>query len=150
MDPETAAIAHKEFNQAQTELDRNNVLAALACLERALSIWDDPLWHSRFGFCIAKERGQTTRALELCQSAIEHDPGTPLHYLYLGKVYLLTGKTAEAIQALRQGLLLGPEPEIESILNSIGTRKPPVIPFLSRNNPLNKYLGIILARLGRR
>jgi tetratricopeptide (TPR) repeat protein len=81
MDPETGATAQKEFNLAQHELDLGNVLAALACLERALSIWDDPHWHSRFGYCLAKQRGQVTRALELCSSSIEHDPGNPLHYL---------------------------------------------------------------------
>lgn len=148
MDPQTGAIAQMEFERAQQELDRNNVLAALACLERALAIWNDPLWHSRFGFCIAKERGHLTRAFELCHTAIAHDPGNPLHYLYLGKTYLVAGNTYEALQAFRQGMTLGGSPEIERVLASIGTRKAPVIPFLSRDNLLNKYLGIILGRLG--
>jgi tetratricopeptide (TPR) repeat protein len=150
MDPKTGAIAQKEFDRAQQELDLNNVLAALACLERALSIWDDPLWHSRLGFCIAKERGQLTRAFELCHAAIEHDSGNPLHYLYLGKVHLVAGNTFEALQTFRQGMTRGGNPEIERELDVIGTRKAPVITFLSRDNLLNKYLGIILCRLGRR
>ncbi len=150
MDPETGAIAQKEFDRAQLELDQNNVLAALACLERALSIWDDPLWHSRLGFCIAKQRGQITQALKLCHTAIEHDPENSLHYLYLGKVYLVAGNTNEALQAFRQGKILGGGTELELMLNAIGTRKPPVISFLSRNNLLNKYLGIILGRFGLR
>ncbi len=150
MDPETGAIAQKEFDRAQQELDRNNVLAALACLERALSIWDDPLWHSRLGFCIAKQRGHLTRAFELCRTAIEHDPDNPLHHLYLGKVYLVAGNTYEALQAFRQGMVLGGSPELERMLDAIGTRKSPVIPFLSRDALLNKYLGIILGRFGLR
>lgn len=150
MDPETGAIAQQEFDQAQQELDRNNVLAALASLERALSIWDDPLWHSRLGYCIAKERGQLTRSFELCRSAIEHDPDNPLHYLYLGKVYLVAGNTYEALQAFRHGMTLGDKSELEEALNSCGTRKDPVISFLSRKNLLNKYLGIIFGRLGLR
>ncbi|MDD2308986.1 MAG: tetratricopeptide repeat protein [Desulfuromonadaceae bacterium] len=150
MDPETGVIAQKEFDRAQHELDLGNVLAALASLERALSIWDDPLWHSRFGFCLAKQRGQVTRALELCSSAIEHDPGNPLHYLYLGKVYLVAGNTYEALQAFRQGMAFGGSPELEQVLNAIGVRKSPVIPFLSRDNQLNKVLGIIFGRLGLR
>lgn len=150
MDPETGAIAQKEFNRAQQELDQNNILAALACLERALSIWDDPLWHSRLGFCIAKQRGQLTRAFELCRGAIEHDPGNPLHYLYLGKVHLVSGNTYEALQAFRQGMECGGNPELVRMLETIGTRKPPVISFLSRDNLLNKILGIILARFGLR
>ena len=150
MDPETGVIAQKEFDRAQQELDRNNVLAALACLERALGIWNDPLWHSRLGFCIAKERGQITRAFELCHTSIEHDPDNPLHYLYLGKIYLVAGNTYDALQAFRQGMTLGGHPEIERVLDAIGTRKFPVISFLSRENLLNRSLGIILGRLGLR
>ena len=150
MDPQTAAIAHKEFDQAQRELDRNNVLAALACLERALSIWDNPLWHARLGFCIAKERGQITRGFELCRVAIAHDPGNPLHYLYLGKVYLVAGNTYDALLTFREGLTHGHLPELQQLLDSIGTRKAPVLSFLSRDNLLNKYLGILFKRLGLR
>jgi tetratricopeptide (TPR) repeat protein len=150
MDPESGAIAHKEFERAQHELDRNNVLAALASLERALEIWNDPQWHSRLGYCIAKERGHITRAFELCRASIAHDPGNPLHYFYLGKVYLIAGNTFEALQAFRHGTSLGHSPELDNALSSIGTRRPPVVPFLSRNNLLNKYLGIVLTRLGLR
>jgi tetratricopeptide (TPR) repeat protein len=150
MDPETGAMAQKKFDRAQQELDRNNVLAALACLEQALSIWNDPVWHSRLGFCIAKQRGQLTKGFELCRSAIDHDPGNPLHYLYLGKVYLIAGKTYEALQAFRQGMIHGDSPELERMLDTIGTRKSPVISFLSRDNLLNKCMGIILARFGLR
>jgi tetratricopeptide (TPR) repeat protein len=150
MDPETGGIAQKEFDRAQRELDIGNVLAALACLERALSIWDDPLWHSRFGYCLAKQRGQVTRGLELCSSAIEHDPENPLHYLYLGKVYLVAGNTYEALQTFRQGMTFGGSPELERVLSDIGVRKSPAISFLPRNNLLNKVLGIILGRLGLR
>jgi len=148
MDPDSGAKAQKEFERARQELDRNNVLAALACLERALAIWDDPHWHSRLAYCIAKERGHLTRALELCHGAISHEPDDPSHYLYLGKVHLVAGNMLEALQSFRHGRTVGACPEIDTILASIGTRKPPVIAFLSRDNPLNKYLGIILTRLG--
>jgi predicted Zn-dependent protease len=147
MDDQTGAPARKEFEQAQMELGRGNVLSALACLERALAICDDPLWYSRLGFCIAKERGHRTRAFELCRSAIAHDPGNPVHYLYLGKVYLIAGNQYEALHVLRQGMALGGLPEIEELLAAIGTRKSPVITALSRDHLLNKYLGIIMARL---
>jgi len=150
MDPQSAVIAQREFEQGQRELDRDNVLAAMGCLERALAIWDDPLWHSRLGFCVAKERGHLTRAFELCRSAIEHNPRNPVHYLYLGKVHLIAGKQYEVLQTLRQGMTLGGLPEIERMLAAIGTRRPPVIPALSRDSLLNKYLGFILGRLGLR
>jgi tetratricopeptide (TPR) repeat protein len=150
MDPQSGILAQKEFEQAQLELDRGNILAALACLERALAIWDDPLWHSRLGFCIAKERGHLTRAFELCRSSIEHDPKNPIHYLYLGKVHQIAANQFDALQALRQGMTLGGTPEMQQVLETMGVRKPPAIPVLSRRNPLNKYLGKILVRMGLR
>ena len=150
MDPQTGALAQKEFEQAQQELDRDNVVAALGFLERALATWDDPRWHSRLGYCVAKERGHLTQAFELCRSSIEQDPKNPIQYLYLGKVHLIEGKQYEALQALRQGMALGSLPAIEQSLAAIGTRKPPVIASLSRDNRLNKYLGMIMSRLGLR
>ncbi|HEX9078166.1 MAG TPA: hypothetical protein VF795_01180 [Desulfuromonadaceae bacterium] len=150
MDPQSAALAERNFRRAQKELDEGHVLAALACLETALEIWDDPRWYSRLGFCVAKERGQVMRGLELCLTAIAHEPDNPDHFLYLCKVHRLAGRTEEALQALRQGMALGGTPEIEQLLEIMGTRKPPVLPFLTRDNPLNKYLGLVLARLGLR
>jgi Tfp pilus assembly protein PilF len=150
MDPQTAAIAQKEFDRAKQELEQGNILTALASLEKALSIWDDPYWYSRLGFCVAKERGHLTQAFKLCQTSIEHDPDNPLHLLFLGKVHLVAGDTFQALQTFRQGMALGGSPEIERMLMKLGTRKSPVIPFLSRNNLLNKYLGKILGRMGMR
>lgn len=150
MDPQSGARAEKDFNLALKELEAGNVLAALACLERALATWDYPGWYSYLGFCVAKERGHVTRGVELCRAAIAHEADNPAHYLYLGKIYLLTGDKTQGLEALRQGMAAGHNNEIAQLLATIGTRKPPVIPFLSRDNPLNKYLGIFLARLGLR
>jgi len=147
MDPLSAALAQRDFEKAEAELSRGNVLAALACLEAALKIWNNPYWHSRLGYCIAKERGHLTRAFELCRSSMEHDPGNPEHYYYLSKVHQIAADNYQAIQTLREGMLHGGSPDIEKSLQTLGTRKPPVLPFLSRSNSLNKYLGIIFARL---
>lgn len=150
MNPQPSDSARKEFDRAEQELGRGNVLAALACLEKGLAICDDPHWHSRFGFCIAKERGHLTRGLALCRAAIEHEPDNPLHYLYLGKTHLVAGDTLQALQVFRHGMARGGSPELEQLLLTLGSRKPPPLPFLSRDHPLNKYLGIALARLGLR
>ena len=148
MQPEVIASAEKEFLRARKELDQGNVLAALAYLERGLKIYDDPRWHSCLGFCIAKERGHVTRGLELCRLSLERDPENGVHYLYLGRIHLVAGNKVEALKVLRQGMQIDDCPEIEQLLAAIGTRKPPVIAALSRDNLLNKWLGFILNRLG--
>jgi tetratricopeptide (TPR) repeat protein len=150
MDTEMPAIAQIKYDQAQEELGKNNVLAALVCMEIATHCWNNPLWYSCLGYCIANQRGNLTRAFELCRTAIEHDRGNPLHYLYLGKVYLHAGEKDKALQAFQQGMNLGGTLELERILESFGVRKSPVIPFLSRDNLLNKFLGILLYRFNLR
>jgi predicted Zn-dependent protease len=147
---ESVAIAEKEFLRARKELDEGNVLAALACLERGLKISDDPRWHSCLGFCIAKERGHVTRGLELCRSALELEPDNAVHFLFLGKVYLVAGNKVDALKVLRQGMQKEASAEIEQLLAAIGNRKQPVISALSRDNLLNKWLGYFLNRLGLR
>ncbi len=150
MDTERPSIAQIKFDQAQEELGRNDVLAALVSMEIATRCWDNPPWYSCLGYCIASQRGHLTRAIELCRSAIEHDPENQIHYLYLGKVYLIAGEKGEALKAFKQCMNLGGSLELEQILESFGVRKSPVISFLSRENLLNKFLGILLYRFNLR
>ena len=56
----------------------------------------------------------------------------------------------DAIKILREGLKHEKNQQIIDELDSLGTRKPPVLFFLRRSNPLNKYLGILLRKLGLR
>lgn len=151
MDSSSHASAEKDSTRALKELAEGHVLAALAYLEKSLQAEDNPSLHSCLGFCIAKERGHITKGLELCHAAIEHEPENSIHYFYLAKVYLHAGSKEDALKTLRQAMAQGGSPaEILQMLEELGTRNPPPLRFLSRDNPLNKYLGIILARLGLR
>lgn len=150
MEPSSGAVADREFQRALKELEQDNVLAALACLEKALQIWDDPTWYSRLGFCMAKERGHVTKGVELCKTAIAHEPDNPDHYLYLGKLYMMAGRKEEGLDIFRQGMSHGGSIQLTVELEKHGPRKKPIFPFLHRDNLLNKYLGIILGRLGLR
>jgi len=139
-----------EFERARRALSMENTVAALACLERALGLEDNPCWYSSLGYCVAKERGQVTKGVELCMSSLELEPDNPDHYLNLGKVYLISGNKAGAIRTFREGMVRGGSEEIMAKLKEFGARKPPVIPFLERTNPLNRYLGLFLNRIGLR
>lgn len=145
-----ARKAHQEHQRALLELETGNVLSALARVEAALKLLDNPEWHPLLGLCIAKERGHVTRGLELCQTAIARQPEHAEHYYYLARVLLVAQRKPEAIQALRQGLSHGDCLPIKRLLNELGVRKPPVLPWLHRDSPLNKWLGIVLNRIGLR
>jgi len=83
----------------------------------------------------------------LCKDAIEREPDNSVHYLNLGRIYLLTHKKQEAITVFREGLTHETNEQIINELNNIVPRKSPLIPFLHRDNPINKYLGIFLGKL---
>ncbi len=139
--------ARELFDKGKEALDEGNILSALTYLEKASKIEDDPSIDSSLAFCIAKERGHFQRAISLCAGAIEADPQSSSHYLNLGRIYLLEKKKKEAIDIFREGLHYEENREIINELCRLGTRRPSVIPFLKRNNVVNKYLGIILSRL---
>lgn len=115
---------------------------------------DDPMLNSYYGYLIA-EKGLIDEALRHCKKAIKKASRTvgsevilSTLYLHLGKVQLLKGDKRAAIKSFRVGL--GYDPSDKAIieqLNLLGVRSAPVIPFLSRDHFLNKYLGILRARL---
>lgn len=150
MDPCPQHEATREFERARECLASDNALAAMSHLEKALKVHDNPEWHSFLGYCIARERGQYRKGIELCQSSIRADIANPLHYLNFAKIHLLSNNKTEAVAVLREGLAQGGNEEIEVMLKEIGARKPPVLSFLDRDNPINKYLGLLLNRLGLR
>lgn len=150
MEPKSGSAGTLEFERARRALTMENTVAALACLERALGLEDNPRWYSFLGYCVAKERGQVTKGVELCMTSLELEPGNPDHYLNLGKVYLVSNNKEGAIRAFREGMVKGGSREIVEKLKEFGARKPPVIPFLERANPLNRYLGLFLKRIGLR
>jgi tetratricopeptide (TPR) repeat protein len=131
-------------------ISQGEIISALSYFERALRIEESPVASSYFAFCIARERGQLSRAISLCTEAMRQEPQNPVHYLNLGRIYFLAGMKLDAIKILREGLKHEKNQQIIDELNSLGTRKPPVLFFLKRSNPLNKYLGILLKKLGLR
>ena len=142
--PIGAAAAEKEFALALTALASDDTLTALYYVERALKLHDHPGWYSSLGLCIAKERGQQRRGLELCQESLTAEPDNPDHFLNLGRIYLLMGDKTAALQVLREGMARGGSAQLALVLNSLGERKPPVISLLPRHHSLNRWLGLLL------
>lgn len=129
-------------------LDNDHIHLALVCFERAMEIDRRPIACSSLGLCLAAARGEFDRGVDLCREALGKEPAKTVHYRNLGRVLLLAGRKDEAILVFRQGLRLGRDEGIIRELHSLGTRIPPVFRSLERNHPLNKWLGIILGRLG--
>ena len=142
--------AEELFKKGVEALASGKRLSALASFEKALELEDNPAFYSYFALCIAKERGQVRKAIKLCEEALKKDGENTAHYLNLGKILLHAGNQDDAIMVFRGGLKYGTNPLIIDELNKLVTRKRPVISFLDRDNPFNKYLGIIFNKLGLR
>jgi len=93
-------------------LGRGDTLSALGFFEKALDEGQNPTARSYFAFCIAKDRGLTKRGIAWCEENLRLEPENPVHYLNLGRIYLLMKKREEAIRSFRDGLKLGPSDEI--------------------------------------
>jgi tetratricopeptide (TPR) repeat protein len=135
------------FERGVQLLRESDSLGALACFEKAYLHEQSPRIRSYLGYCIAAQRGQIGEALRLCMSAIEAEPGNPEHYLNLGRVHLRAKRRDEALETLRKGLSAGDNADIKALLEDLGTRKRPLLPFLPRHHFLNKYAGLILRLL---
>jgi tetratricopeptide (TPR) repeat protein len=139
--------AEKLFSRGLDALDQGNTVSALSFFEKASQMEDNPRYRSYLAYCVAKERGQHKLSVSLCEEAIAQEPAHAGHYLNLGRIYLISGKRAEALKAFREGMSHEADPRIIAELDRMGSRKSPPISFLNRNNPLNKYLGIVLRKV---
>lgn len=143
-------------NYAAEELCRQGVDAlmngdgnrALAFFEQAVAISRAPLYCTNLAYCLAKERGDFRQAISLCREAIKDEPKNSIHFLALGRIHLLAGQKKEAIRIFSMGLRHEKNNEIMDELNRMGCRKAPAFPFLDRENPLNRYLGKLLTKIG--
>jgi tetratricopeptide (TPR) repeat protein len=146
MDP-SREEAEKMFARGRDALAAGEIPSALALLERALKLSDNRSWYSYLGYCMAKERGQVKKGIELCGLSLELEPEQADHYLHLAKIHLLAGNKKETLRVLREGMAQGENQSLIALLDVIGTRNAPVLSFLARSNPVNRLLGIFLERL---
>lgn len=100
------------------------------------------IYYSYAGFGAAKFDRNIKEGLSLCRHAIKLDPLEPDNYLNLARVEMLRRNRRSAVRALHKGLRVAPNhPRLSVYSREIGFRRRPVIPFLSRDNRINIWLG---------
>lgn len=130
--------------------EKGYIHSAQVFLGQVVEERNSPELQSYLAYCQAKGQGQMDAAAKICREAIQRDPNNPTHYLILGRILLLSGDKARAIDAFRQGLKSGSDDRIVIEISKLGLRRPPVIRSLQRNHPLNRWLGKLLGRIGLR
>jgi tetratricopeptide (TPR) repeat protein len=102
----------------------------------------DMRYLSYYGLSLARAGLSTQIALQACRSAASRQHHDPVLLLNLGRVYLLTGRLSPALEAFERGLAICPDHKI--LLrerDQVDRRRRPAIPFLGRNNVLNRWIG---------
>lgn len=139
-------------------IERKNMDEALLCTREVRFLHpSDPYLMCLDGYLTALVEKRYRDGINLCNEAIAlYNKRTcigkefflPFFYLYLGRTYLLTGNKRLAVDSFFRILGIDSEnKEALKELSGLGIRRSPTIPFLKRNNPINKYLGILRARL---
>jgi len=101
---------------------------------------------SYYGLSLAQAKRPNREAIKACETAAQVDFFAPDLLLNLGKVYLLAGRTSKALETFERGLRIAPRYKALQIeLRKVDRRQPPPIARLSRNHPLNLWLGKLRA-----
>lgn len=138
-----------DIERARALVASGQPLDALALLDRCFGgPPPDPEGTIFYAVLHAEERGMVREAMALCQRAIAQAPQRADFYLAVGRIHLKAADKAAAVRAFRDGLQIDAEnTELQEALAQMGLRRPPVLASLPRNHPLNKYLGILRAKL---
>jgi tetratricopeptide (TPR) repeat protein len=146
------------LEEVRVLLQRKDNKNALDLLTQALKKYpDDPFLLSYFGCLETLINKNFTDGIALCKRAIEllnekipfgQEVFYPTFYLNLGRSYLGANKRSDAVEAFKKGLSFDSENrDLLWEMRKLGIRRKPVVPYLKRSNPLNKYIGMILHKL---
>lgn len=144
----TTESSEEQFKQGMEFLQKNNLEKATRAFERAYKEdKENARYMSYYGMCASIRWGEIGLGIELCTRAVKKEFYKAEYYINLARVYLKADNKKGAISVLKKGLRFDPENDIiHEELVKLGARKHPVIPFLRRSNPVNKFLGILLRR----
>lgn len=109
---------------------------------------NEPKHLSYCGLLMAAAEGKVREGRALCERALTLDFYDPEVHLNLSQVHLRGGQQDHAVQVLLRGIRIIPrDPRLVREISRLNPRSAPVLSFLERRNPVNKYLGKARARL---
>ncbi|MFC1770040.1 tetratricopeptide repeat protein [Nitrospirota bacterium] len=140
------------LEDAKMFLRRKKYQQALDIVKAAREMYpDDPFVMTYYGHLMTVVRKKPEIGVEECRRAIEmlkitmpqgKETHFPTFYHNLSLAYLAAGKRSMAVETVFEGIKHEKEGgKLHKQLEELGIRRRPPIPFLSRNNPVNKYIG---------
>ncbi|MEL7059782.1 MAG: hypothetical protein AAGN46_07120 [Acidobacteriota bacterium] len=156
--PAAAAVAATAAEVAWRGIDhcrRGEWMEGLSHLGR-LAVGDESdevpaLAWSYLGYGLARQQGRLREGERLCERAVELEPYQPETHLLMARLHLLTDDRRAAVEAAVAGLATDPSHAgLLALAEELGERRRPVMPFLSRDHPINRALGRLRHGLLRR
>lgn len=122
--------------------------AAIIFRELIASGSEEPLHLSYHGLTTATVHGQRREGLSFCQRAMQFDSSEPDVVSNLARLYELNGQKQKAVETLRRGLRQRPgHPRLLAYINRLSPRRKPPLSMVDRENPINKQLAILAAKM---
>jgi len=150
-------MADLELQELPQRLQEGVILVERGALDQAQMIFagylerhpESSVSLSYAGLLACMKDRQASKGLQFCQEAVRRDPGEALCHLNLSKIYFTVGDRYQCVRSLHRGLKIRSpyRPLLMGFYRTIGLRRKPVLPFLSRNNVLNNLLGRLTWRL---
>ena len=105
---------------------------------------------SWYGLTLVLVERNSNLGILYCDQALRMAGPDPELYLNQARAHLALGQRERAVKAIIRGLAVDPHHEpLRAAQQAMGWRRKPVIGFLSRSNPINRWLGKIRHRWSR-
>jgi tetratricopeptide (TPR) repeat protein len=146
------------MDDVKTLFAKKNYKSAIAMLDEALHYHPNDAFLLSYRGCLDAVVDKNYRAgIKTCKKALNavrdnlpfgQEFYLPPLYLNLGRAHLAAGEKDAAVKAFSEGLKLDESnKDIKWEMRKLGDRKPPPVSFLSRSNPINKYIGMMLHKM---
>jgi Flp pilus assembly protein TadD len=141
-----------EFKQGLQALKNGYPQKALIHMQTAFeSEKQNPFYLSFLGLSIARAQRRWDQAAELCEIAVQLRRSECQFHMNLAEVYALAGRREKALDTLDAALeLFGRDQRLTRARSRVEKRRPPLLPFLTRNHFLNRAFGKVRHRTLRR
>jgi len=131
------------LRKATVFIERKDFRAAEVYLQKALArVPKHPQCLAYMAICLAESKRRYVAAEKIATEAVRQQPENPRGHYALGRINLAGSRRRKAFQYFSQARSIAPTDEALAFdVQKLDPRRSPVIPFLSRNHFLNRYLG---------
>ena len=146
-------MTEEEYNKAMAKgmalLKKGFAVDAVFIFEEIIEkIGKNGAAYSLLGLSMARAKVEIKKAEKYCIEAIKMHPSKADYYNNLAELYMIARKRNKAVMVLERGVKVckNKKPLLDQ-WKKLGMRESPPLPFLSRSNPVNKYLGILRKKI---